>query len=41
MAVGDDLAELESLGKLKRAAAFEGEGVGPPPKALIWYEAPR
>jgi hypothetical protein len=41
MAVADDLAELESLGKLERAAAFEWEGVGPPPKALIWYEAPR
>jgi hypothetical protein len=41
MAVADDLAELESLGKLERAAAFEWEGVGPPPKALIWYEASR
>lgn len=36
--VADDLAELESIGKLERAAPFEWEGVGPPPKALIAYE---
>jgi hypothetical protein len=40
MTVADDLAELESLGKLERAAAFEWEGVGPPPKTLVWYAAP-
>jgi len=35
--VADDLAELESRGKLERAAAFEWEGIGPPPKTLISY----
>ena len=39
-AVADDLAELESLGKLERAAAFEWEGVGSPPKTLIAYVVP-
>ena len=38
--VANDLAELESLGKLERAAAFEWEGVGTPPKALIAYTVP-
>ena len=38
--VADDLAELESLGKLKRAAAFEWEGIGLPPKTLIAYAVP-
>jgi hypothetical protein len=37
--VADDLAELESHGKLERAAAFEWEGIGPPPKTLIAYAA--
>ena len=41
MIIADDLAELESLGKLERAAAFEWEGIGRPPKALIAYEEPR
>jgi hypothetical protein len=35
--VADDLAELESLGKLERPAAFEWEGIGPPPKTRIAY----
>jgi hypothetical protein len=35
--VADDLAELESLGKIERPAAFEWEGVGPPPKTRIAY----
>jgi hypothetical protein len=39
--VADDLAKLESLGKLERAAAFEWEGVGAPPKPMIAYEVPR
>jgi len=37
MAVADDLAELESLGKLERDAAFEWEGIGLPPKTRIAY----
>jgi hypothetical protein len=37
MTIADDLAELESLGKLERAAAFEWEGIGPPPKTRIAY----
>ena len=41
MAVADDLAELESLGKLERAAAFDWEGVDPPPKAHLVRSAPR
>jgi hypothetical protein len=35
--VADGLAELESLGKLERPAAFEWEGIGPPPKTRIAY----
>jgi hypothetical protein len=35
--VADDLAELESLGKLERAPAFQWEGTGPPPKTRIAY----
>jgi hypothetical protein len=38
--VADDLAELESLGKLERAAAFEWEGIGLPPKTLVAYAVP-
>jgi hypothetical protein len=38
--VADDLAELESHGKLERAAAFEWEGIGLPPKTLIAYAVP-
>jgi hypothetical protein len=38
--VADDLAELATIGKLERAAAFEWEGVGPPPKAIIAYQVP-
>jgi hypothetical protein len=38
--VADDLAELESIGKLERAAAFEWEDVRPPPKLRIAYQVP-
>jgi hypothetical protein len=37
MTIADDLAELESLGKLERAPAFEWEGIGLPPKTRIVY----
>lgn len=39
--VADHLADLESVGVLQRAAAFEWEGVGPPPKVLVAYEVAR
>jgi hypothetical protein len=35
--VADDLAELESLGKIERPAAFAWEGIGLPPKTRIAY----
>jgi hypothetical protein len=38
--VADDLAELESLGKLKLAPAFAWGGSKSTPKALIQYELP-
>jgi hypothetical protein len=38
--VAEDLAELETLGKLERAADFEWEGVGSPPITLIAYAVP-
>jgi hypothetical protein len=37
-AVAEDLAELETTGRLQRAASFDWEGAGPPPKVLIAYE---
>src|SRR5215207_1813410 len=37
MAVAADLAELESLGKLKRAPAFDWDDSGPTPKTRIPY----
>jgi hypothetical protein len=40
MDVADDLAELESLGKLKRAPAFDWGGVESMPKTRIQYELP-
>jgi hypothetical protein len=38
--VAHHLVELETLGKLERAAAFEWEGVGLPPKTRIAYAVP-
>ena len=38
--VADDLAELESVGKLERAPTFVWEGIGPPPKTRIAYALP-
>jgi len=38
--VADDLAELESHGKLKRAQGFEWEGSEPLPKTRIAYVLP-
>ena len=38
--VGDDLAELESLGKLKRAPAYEWNDSGPTPRTRIRYVLP-
>jgi hypothetical protein len=38
--VGDDLAELESRGKLKLAPAFDLGGSESTPKARIQYELP-
>ena len=38
--VADDLAELESLGKLKRAPAFDWGGVESMPKTRIAYVVP-
>ena len=35
--VADDLAALESLGKIECPAAFAWEGIGPPPKTRIPY----
>jgi hypothetical protein len=40
MDVADDLAELESLGKLKRAPTFDWGGVESMPKTRIAYELP-
>jgi hypothetical protein len=40
MVVADELAELESGGKLKRAPAFDWGGVESMPKARIAYELP-
>jgi hypothetical protein len=40
MDVADDLAELESRGKLKRAPTFDWGGVGSMPKTRIAYELP-
>jgi hypothetical protein len=37
MDVADDLAELESLGKLSRAPAVDWSGADPPPKPRIPY----
>ena len=37
MEVADDLAELESLGKLSRAPAVDGSGSEPPPITRIPY----
>jgi hypothetical protein len=37
MDVADDLAELESLGKLSRAPADDWNGGDPPPKTRIPY----
>jgi len=33
--VENNLAELESLGKLERPATFHWQGIGPPPKTRI------
>ena len=41
MDVADDLAELESLGKLKLAPAFDWGGSESTPKARIAYVVPR
>jgi hypothetical protein len=38
--VADDLAELESRGKLKLAPAFDWGGSAATPKALIQYVLP-
>lgn len=35
--VADDLAELESLGKIERPDAFAWEGIGSPPRTRIAY----
>ncbi len=40
MDVADDLAELESRGKLKRAPTFDWGGVESMPKTRIAYELP-
>ena len=40
MDVADDLAELESRGKLKRAPAIEWNDSGPTPKTRIRYVLP-
>jgi hypothetical protein len=40
MVVADELVELESLGKLKRAPAFDWGGVESMPKTRIAYELP-
>jgi len=37
MDVADDLAELESLGKIERAPAVDWSGTEPPPKTRIPY----
>jgi hypothetical protein len=37
MDVADDLAELESLGKLSRAPAVDWSGSDPPPMSLVPY----
>jgi hypothetical protein len=38
--IAHHLVELEALGRLERAAAFEWEGVGLPPKTRIAYAVP-
>jgi hypothetical protein len=38
--VAADLEELEALGKLKRAPAFEWNDTGPTPKTRIRYVLP-